>query len=189
MSRTVLLILTLSLCAASVALFKLAAGARGQVVRWALAALVALILALGVAVTALGGGFGTTAVVLVFSLTGLLTVFSSAERRGDRKPDNAREPRVAEPETRQGKRWRGWVRGLSALLLATITANALGAGLAGIAPGSPSDRFAVGLLVVPLLWAGFAIWVVSDRVLSRPLVGMAGTLVGSAAMIAWSMLA
>jgi hypothetical protein len=45
--------------------------------------------------------------------------------------------------------------------------------LGRVAPG----YFAVGLFIVPLLRAGFAIWVVSDRVLSRPLIGMAGTLV------------
>lgn len=189
MLKTVLPGVVLALCAATVYLLKRATASRGRALRWVFAALVASSLALLAAIEALGASFGSIATALTLSLIGLFTVISGAERRDGRKPENAREPRAAEPEERHGRRWRGWVRGLSALLLATIAANALGAGLLGIAPGPAADRFAVGLLLVPLLWAGFAIWVVSDRVLPRPLYGMTGTLVASAAMIAWSLFA
>lgn len=179
----------MALCAASIHLSRRATATRGRALRWVFAALVASGLALLAAIEALGAGFGAIAAVLTLSLIGLFTVISGAERRDGRKPKNAREPQPAEPEERHGRRWRGWVRGLSALLLATVTANVLGAGLVGIAPGPAADRFAVGLLLVPLLWAGFAIWVVSDRVLSRPLYAMVGTLIASGAMITWSLLA
>jgi hypothetical protein len=189
MSNTILLSAALASCAASVYFLKRATVSRSGAWRWVLAALVTASLALFAAIEALGTGFGLVVAVLTLILAGLSTVFAGAERRTGRKPDTVIEPRAMEREDRHGQRWRGWVRGFSALLLAAITANALGAGLVGIAPGLAADRFAVGLLSVPLLWSGFAIWMVSDRVLSRPLCGMAGTLVASAGMIAWSLLA
>ena len=189
MGKMISLGLALTLCAATVHLLKRAAASRGRALRWVYAAVVASGLALFAAIEALGASFGAIAAALTLSLIGLFTVISGAERRDGRKPENAREPQAAEPEERHGRRWRGWVRGLSALLLATITANALGAGLVGIAPGPAADRFAVGLLLIPLLWAGFAIWMVSDRVVSRPIYAMVGTLVASGATIAWSLLA
>jgi hypothetical protein len=181
--------MALALIAATIHFLRRATASRRQALRWVYAALVASGLALLAAIEALGASFGAIAAALTLSLIGLFTVISGAEWRDGRKPENAREPQVAEPEERHGRRWRGWVRGLSALLLAAITANALGAGLVGIAPGPAADRFAVGLLLVPLLWAGFAIWMVSDRVLPRPIYAMIGTLVASGAMISWSLLA
>lgn len=189
MSKTILLGVALALSLAAIHLLKCAAAARGGILRWVFPALVSSVLALIAAIDALGGGLGIAAALLTFSLVGLFTVISGVERQDGRKPKNAREPRGIEPEERRGRRWRGWMRGLSALLLATITANALGAGLAGIAPGSAAERFAVGLLLVPLLWAGFAIWVVSDRVLPRPIYAMVGALIVSGGMIVWSRLA
>ena len=130
MGKMISLGLALTLCAATVHLLKRAAASRGRALRWVYAAVVASGLALFAAIEALGASFGAIAAALTLSLIGLFTVISGAERRDGRKPENAREPQAAEPEERHGRRWRGWVRGLSALLLATITANALGAGLA-----------------------------------------------------------
>ncbi|WP_343616982.1 hypothetical protein [Novosphingobium sp.] len=189
MSKIILLIAAWTLCAASISMLKWANAPRSRAWRWSLAALALWGLALTAAIEALGAASGSIVALLSFSLIGLFIVVSGAELRAERKPEKAVELRAVELVERHGKRWRGWVRGLSAVLLAAITANALGAGLAGIASASAADRFAAGLLLVPLLWAGFAIWMLSDRVLSRPLYGMLGTLVAAGGLVARSLLA
>lgn len=127
---------------------------------------------------------GVTA-LLAFSLFGLLAVIVGAERRADR----TRPARVVEPEIRPRKHGRGWARGVTAFLLAMITAETVGAAFAGIRIGTPADRVSIGSLIVPFIWAAFVIWALADRKILRPVIGMTSALAVASAAITWSLLA
>jgi hypothetical protein len=133
----------------------------------------------------LGLTVGAVTLVLAFSLIGYLAVLLGAERRAAR----TRSPRVSEPEVRPHIRWRGWVRGLAAFFLALISSIAIGSACAGMPFGAPADRLSIGSMIVPLIWAGFVVWALTDRKILRPVIGMGSALVASGAAIAWALLA
>jgi hypothetical protein len=138
----------------------------------------------------LGMVVGLVAVLLAFSLCAMIVVKFGEERRPGRLSEpRAKAEKAPEPDERPRVRWRGWARGAAALLLTAITANAIGAALAGIAPGPRLDRFAAAVVLVPLLWACLVIWMLSDRVMLRPVLGMAGASVMAGGGIAWILLA
>ncbi|WP_168356021.1 hypothetical protein [Sphingomonas gei] len=151
----------------------------------ALAGWLALGSAAAVMSMSLGSVIGIAAVLLTFSLSGLLAVFLSAERRADR----TKPARVAEPDSRPRSRWRGWARGMTAFFLAMFAALAVGAAFAGLPVGAPADRVSIGSLIVPFLWAALVIWALADRKILRPVIGMVGALAVSSAAIAWGLLA
>jgi len=152
---------------------------------WAIAGWLALASAMTLLVLWHGVVIGIFAALLTFSLSGLLAVFLDAEVRMGR----ARPPRLTEPESRPNRRWRGWARGATAFLLAMFASVAIGAVFAGFPIGTPADRVAVGLLVVPFLWAAFVVWALADQKILRPVMGMTSALALSGAAIAWGLLA
>lgn len=177
-------------CLASVLMLRTAwrgAGIRRKL--WAAGAGLALIPAITLYALWLGAVVGLTAVLLAFSLCALLVVKLGEERR----PARLSQPRVRSdkplgPVERRRTRWRGWARGVAALFLPAIAANAIGAGVAGVVPGAQPDRFAAAVVIVPLLWACLVIWMLSDRVMRRPVLGMTGASVIAGAAIAWTLL-
>ncbi len=157
---------------------------------WAAGGWLALIPAFLFYAVWLGLILGLAAVLLAFSLCAMIVVKFGEERRTIRLPKpRARDQKTPEPEERPRVRLRGWARGAAALLLTAITANAIGAALAGVAPGAPLDRFAAAVVLVPLLWACLVIWMLSDRIMWRPVLGMTGASVIAGATIAWILLA
>lgn len=137
----------------------------------------------------LGAVVGLAAVLLAFSLCAMVVVKFGEERRPARLPrPRVKEGTAREPDEPRQTRWRGWARGVAALLLTAITANAIGAAVAGIAPGAQADRFAAAVVIVPLLWACLIIWMLSDRVMLRPVLGMTGASAIAGAVIAWTLL-
>lgn len=137
-----------------------------------------------------GVAVGLAALPLAFSLCAMIVVKFGEERRPARRSaPSAKEDKAPEPDERPRTRWRAWARGAAALLLTTITANAIGAAVAGVAPGARLDRFAAAVVLVPLLWACLVIWMLSDRVLLRPVLGMTGASAIAGTAIAWILLA
>ncbi len=152
---------------------------------WSIAGWLALLPALVLLCWCLGPAIGAVTLVLAFSLIGYLAVLLGAERRAAR----TRPPRVAEPEIRPHSRWRGCVRGLTALFLALAASTAIGSAGAGLPLGVPADRLSIGAMIVPLIWAAFVVWALADRKILRPVICMIGAVAVSSAAIAWALLA
>jgi len=158
--------------------------------RWAAAGWLMLIPALLLYALWLGVAIGLMAVLLAFSLCAMIVVKFGEERQPVRRSEpRAKAQKAPEPDERPGGRWRGWARGAAALFLTAITANAVGAAVAGIAPGARLDRFAAAVVFVPLVWACLVIWMLSDRVMLRPVLGMIGASAIAGSTIAWILLA
>ena len=156
---------------------------------WAAGAALALIPAFILYTWWSGVVVGPAAVLLAFSLCGMLVIKLGEERR----PARLSQPRVRSDQPlglveRRRLRWRGWAKGAAALFLTAIAANAVGAAVAGAVPGAQADRFAAAVVVVPLLWACLVIWMLSDRVMLRPVFGMTGASVIAGVAIAWTLL-
>lgn len=157
---------------------------------WTIAGWASLALALGPFAGSMGAVVGGIAWLLAFGLCGLAVTLHGRERgTGRTRAHQTGRSKPIEPDQRPRIRWRGWARGSAALLLTLLTADAICAALAGVSPGPAATRFSAAMLMLPLIWAGLVIWTLSDRVLRRPILGMAGALAASGAMIAWSVLA
>lgn len=178
-------------CVASVLMLRTAwksAGTRRKL--WAAAGWLMLIPAVALYAFWLGMVVGLVAALLAFSLCAMTVVKLGEERRPARRSAlRAIDEKPLEPDERPRIRWRGWARGAAALLLTAITANAIGAAVAGVAPGARLDRFAAAVILVPLLWACLVIWMLSDRIMLRPVLGMTGASAIAGAAIAWILLA
>jgi hypothetical protein len=182
--------LGMAACVASVLMLRTAwrsAGLRRKL--WATGGWLALIAAVGLYAFWFGAAVGLAAGLLAFSLCAMMVVKFSEERRPARRSaPSAKEEKSPEPDTRPRRRWRAWARSAAALLLTAIAANAIGAAAAGVAPGARLDRFAAAAVLVPLLWACLVIWMLSDRILLRPVLGMTGASAIAGAAIAWILL-
>ena len=177
-------------CLASVLMLRAAWSSAGmQRKLWTAGGWLMLIPAAGLFAFWLGVVVGLAALLLAFSLCAMVVVKFGEERRPARlAKSRVRGEQELDPAERRGARWRGWARGAAALLLTAIAANAIGAGVAGVVPGAQPDRFAAAVVIVPLLWACLIIWMLSDRVMLRPVLGMTGASVIAGAAIAWTLL-
>ena len=172
----------------------LAAGSSVALLRWGwatgrlqtTAGWLTLILALILLSRQFGILVGSTIALLAFSLCGFMAVALNIERRVIRH----RRTRIASEEVEQpARREYGWGRGLSATFLAMIAALTMGSAAAGIPLGAAVNRVTLGPMVLSIVWAGFIIWIVSDPKLRRPVIGLAGIIAGSGAVIALELLA
>jgi Ca2+/Na+ antiporter len=145
----------------------------------------ALFLAMTVLVSGRGGVIGIAVALLLFCLSGLLVVLLGAEVRELR----IKTSRVAEPDTRPRRGWRSWARGMTAVFLAMFASVATGAAFTAIPMGAPAHRVAMGLLIVPFIWAALVIWALADQKLLRPVIGMAAALALSSAAVSVGLLA
>ncbi|MXO65919.1 hypothetical protein [Altericroceibacterium endophyticum] len=183
-------VLGIAVCLASVLMLRRAwrdAGLRRKL--WAAGGWLVLIPASILIALWWGVVVGLAVMLLTFSLCAMTVVKVGEERRPARPAKSRiREEMGLDPDERRRSRWRGWARGAAAILLTAITANAIGAAAAGIAPGAQSDRFATGVVIVPLLWACLIIWMLSDRVMLRPVLSMTAASAIAGAVIAWTLL-
>lgn len=144
----------------------------------------ALLVSLYLLTTVLGPLIGLTIATLAFGLCGYCLVALNTERR---QPRNTRGRIVTQDASPQAF-GNGWGRGFAAFFLAMITTIAIGAAAAGLPIGLPVNRVTIGALVLPIIWAGLVIWVLSEARLRRPVLGLCATIGASGLLITVEML-
>lgn len=128
---------------------------------------------------------GTTITLLAFSLCGFVAVAINMERRIAR----SRPARIAAPAVVGQSKGAWWGRGLTTFFLAMIAALAIGSAGAGLPLGRPADRVTIGGIILPIFWAGFGIWALSDPRPRRPAIGLAAIGLCSGVVIAAELMA
>ncbi len=145
----------------------------------------ALLVSLYLLSSALGTLIGLTIATLAFGLYGYGLVALNAERR----PLRNTYRRIATQDASPQAFGNGWGRGSAAFFLAMIATIAMGAAAAGLPIGLPVNRVTIGALVLPILWAGLIIWVLSEARLRRPVLGLCAIIGASGLLISVEMLA
>ncbi|WP_288486027.1 hypothetical protein [uncultured Novosphingobium sp.] len=139
---------------------------------------IVLLVALFLLAAALGTLVGLTVATLAFGLCGYGAVILNSERRPLRKTPE----RISSQDTTPQRRGHGWGRGSAAILLTMGAAIAVGAAAAGLPICLPVNRVTIGGLVLPLVWAGLIIWVLSDMRLRRAVLGLC-TIIGASGLL------
>lgn len=145
---------------------------------------VVVMLALILLGSIVGTVIGLTIATLVFGLCGYCAVVLNSERRQVR----ATRGRKVSQDDEQG-RGSGWGRGGAAFLLAMLAAIASGSAIAGLPIGPAVDRVTIGGIVLPVIWAAFIVWVLSETRLRRAVLGLCRVIGVSAILIAIEVLA
>ncbi|WP_143216377.1 hypothetical protein [Acetobacter sp. DmW_043] len=128
-------------------------------------------LSLYLMIGALGPVLGVLVGVIGFCLSGFSLVIVNVDYR----PKKPLLRRSAAKSVRLFSRthiWRGSVRGLSALVVASLTALLLSAAYASLPLGTRLDRVVNGVLVTPFVWVALGLWVIGDQHIRRPLLSM-----------------